>query len=290
MAAEANLITKADLAKARELEFVTLFGESLKKLREALGVTRMIPKQAGTTLKYYKATGKLESGEVAEGDLIPLSKYKTEPVTFSEITLKKWRKATSAEAITERGYDQAVTMTTDRMLKDVQKGIRKGFFDFMATGTGTATGVGLQATLANTWGQLQVLFEDDDISSVYFVNPLDIAGYLAKANISTQTLFGMVYIEDFLGLGRVFLNSSVPQGKVFATAQDNIVLYYIPVNGADLGEAFNFTSDATGLVGIHEGADYSHMVAEDTVISGIVLFAERLDGIVVGTISSELGA
>ena len=55
MAAEENLIKKADLVRAREIEFVTLFGESIKKLVEALGVTRKIPKQAGYTLKAYKA-------------------------------------------------------------------------------------------------------------------------------------------------------------------------------------------------------------------------------------------
>ena len=158
--ADANLIKSADLVRAREKEFVYLFGDSLKKLLEALGVTRKIAKQAGFTLKAYKATGTLENGNVAEGELIPLSKYKTEAVAFDEITLKKWRKATSAEAIIEKGYDQAVEMTTDAMLKDVQKGVRTEFFNFLATGTGSATGANFQATLAQAWGQLQVLFED----------------------------------------------------------------------------------------------------------------------------------
>lgn len=290
MAAEQNLITSEDLVRAREIEFAYTFGESIKKLMEALGVTRKIPKQAGTVLKAYKATGTLQDGNVAEGDLIPLSKYVTEAVNFAEITLKKWRKATSAEAIIEKGYSQAVTMTTDAMLKDVQKGVRKDFFDFLATGTGVATGDTFQATLAQAWGQLQVLFEDDEISAVYFMNPLDVADYLATANISLQNAFGMTYVKDFLGLGTVIFNSSVPKGSVYATAADNIVLYYIPVNGADLNEAFTFTSDATGLIGIHEKPDYDNMTASDTVISGIVLFAERIDGVVVGTIGGSTGA
>ena len=287
--AETNLIVKTDLVRVRETEFVNMFGYSIKKLMEALGVTRKIAKQAGTVLKSYKATGTLEDGIVAEGEVIPLSKYRTEPVTYKEITLKKWRKATSAEAIIDRGYDQAVDMTTDAMLKDVQKGIRKGFFDFLATGTGAATGSGLQAVLANAWGQLQVLFEDDEIEAVYFVNPLDIADYLGKANITTQTAFGMTYVEDFLGLGTVIINSSVPQGKLYATAKNNLVLYYIPVNGADLNEAFSFTSDATGYIGIHEAPDYTNMTASDTVVSGMELFAEMIDGVVVGTIDAPVG-
>lgn len=290
MAAEENLIKKDDLVRAREVEFVNIFSENIKKLIEALGVTRKIPKQAGYTLKSYKATGTLENGEVAEGETIPLSKYQTVAVNYKEITLKKWRKATSAEAIISGGYDQAVQMTTDRMLLDVQKGIRDDFFTFLATGTGTATGVGFQAALAQAWGQLQVKFEDDSIEAVYFMNPLDVADYLAKAQITLQTAFGMTYVENFLGLGTVIFDSKVPKGTIYATAKDNIVLYYIPVNGADLGEAFDFTSDQTGLIGIHETPDYSNMTASDTVVSGIVLFAERLDGIIKSTITEAEAA
>lgn len=284
--AETNLIKKADLAKAREIEFTYNFSEGVRKLMEALGVTRKIAKQAGTVLKAYKAVGTLEDGDVAEGDTIPLSKYTTEPVTFGELTLKKWRKATSAEAIVERGYDQAVEMTTDRMLRDVQKAIRTDLFSFLATGTGVATGADLQSALAQAWGQLQVKYEDDAIQAVYFVNPLDIADYLGAAQITTQTAFGMTYVEDFLGLGTVIMNASVPKGKIYATAKENIVLYYIPVNGADLGEAFDFTSDETGYIGIHETPDYTNMTASDTVVNGMVFFAERIDGVVVGTIGA----
>lgn len=284
--ADAKLIKKADLARAREIEFTYNFSEGVRKLMEALGVTRKIAKQAGTVLKAYKATGTLENGAVAEGDTIPLSKYKTEPVSFGEITLKKWRKATSAEAIVERGYDQAVEMTTDRMLRDVQKAIRADLFTFLATGTGTASGADFQAVLAQAWGQLQVKYEDDAIQAVYFVNPLDIADYLSTAQITTQTAFGMTYVEDFLGLGTVIMNASVTKGKIYATAKENIVLYYIPVNGADLGEAFDFTSDETGYIGIHETPDYTNMTASDTVVNGMVFFAERIDGVVVGTINA----
>ena len=284
--ADPKLIKKADLARAREIEFTYNFSENVRKLMEALGVTRKIAKQAGTVLKAYKASGTLENGAVPEGDVIPLSKYKTEAVTFGEITLKKWRKATSAEAIVERGYDQAVEMTTDRMLRDVQKAIRADLFTFLATGTGEASGADFQAVLAQAWGQLQIKYEDDAIQAVYFVNPLDIADYLAEASISTQTAFGMTYVEDFLGLGTVIMNASVPKGKIYATAKENIVLYYIPVNGADLGEAFDFTSDETGYIGIHETPDYTNMTASDTVVNGMVFFAERIDGVVVGTISA----
>ena len=285
MAAETNTIMSADLAYAREVEFAFKFNGGIRKLLEVIGTTRIIPKVAGTVLKAYKATGTLQDGNVAEGELIPLSKYVTEPVTLAEIVLKKWRKQTTAEAIIEKGRDQAVLQTNDAMLKDVQKGIRADFFSFLATGTGKATGATFQATLAQAWGQLQVLFEDDDIDAVYFMNPLDVADYLATANISLQTAFGMTYVKDFLGLGTVIFNSGVPKGKIYATAAENVVLYYIPTNSGDMGETFDLVTDETGFIGINETPDHDHMTVKNTVASGVVLFAERLDGVVVGTIS-----
>lgn len=285
--AEENLITSKDLKRVREIDFVYRFNDGLAKLIEALGVTRKIRKVAGTNLKAYKAKGILQSGEVGEGETIPLSKYQTEPVTFAEMKIKKWRKATSVEAISEKGYDQAVQMTTDEMLNDVQKGIKKDFFDFLATGTGNASGDTFQATIANVWGQLQVLFEDTEIQSVYFMNPLDVADYLGTAAITMQTAFGMRYVEDFMGLGTVVFNSTVPKGKIYGTAKENIVLYYIDVNDDDINRVFTFEKDPLGYIGIHEEPDYDNMTAKDTVMSGVVLFAERIDGVVVGTISGE---
>lgn len=285
--AENNLIKKADLARVREVEFVSIFNDDIRKLRELLGISRLVAKQAGTVLKAYKAVGVLENGAVPEGDTIPLSKYETQPVEIGELVLHKWRKATSAEAIMDRGYDQAVTMTTDKMLSDIQKEIRAKFAAFLATGSGEASGSTFQAALANTWGQLQVLFEDTSISSVYFLNPLDVAAYLGTANITVQNAFGMSYVENFLGLGTVILMSDIPKGKIYATAKENVVGYYVPANGADISEAFTFTTDESGLIGIHEEADYTNMTASDTVISGITLFAERLDGVVVASIAGE---
>ena len=284
MAAETNTILSTDLARVRMVDFTLQFTGSLRKLMEALGVTRKIAVQEGAALKAFKVTGTLADGSVAEGDLIPLSKYETEEVPVGEIVLEKWRKATTAEAIIKGGYDQAVSATTDKMVKDIQKTIRTKFFTFLATGTGKASGTGLQAALANGWGNLQVLWEDDAVETVYFLNPLDVSEYLGTAQISMQTAFGMSYIEDFLGLGTVFLNSSVPQGKFYATAKENIVAYFVNVGAGDIRAAFELTTDETGFIGINEYADKDHARVLDLVMSGVTFFPERIDGIVVGTI------
>ena len=287
MAAETNTILTSDLARIRVVDFNNQFSGSIAKLIEILGVTRKIPVQEGATLKAIKVTGTLQDGSVAEGELIPLSKYKTEEIPVGEIELKKWRKGTTAEAIIKGGYDQAVGETTDKMIRDVQKGIRSKLFEFMATGTGEASGGTLQAALAAAWGQLQVLWEDDSIETVFVINPLDIADYLGTAQVTMQTAFGMNYIENFLGLGTVITNSSVPKGTFYATAKENIVLYFVNVASSELASAFNLTTDETGYIGINEYPDNDTARVMDLVMSGVTFFPERVDGIVVGTIAGE---
>ncbi len=283
--AENNTIMQADLARVRVADFNLQFTGNLQKLTEALGVTRKIAVQEGASLKMLKVTGTLESGNVAEGELIPLSKYQTTEVPVGEVKLNKWRKGTTAEAILKGGYDQAVGATTDKMVKDIQKTIRGDLFTFMATGTGSASGASLQAALANGWGKLAVLFEDDAVETVYFLNPMDVADYLGTAQVEMQTLFGMNYIKNFLGLGDVFLNSNVPAGKYYATAKDNIVLYYVNVGAGDIKAAFGLTTDETGYIGINEYPDKDTARVIDLVMSGVTFFPERQDGIVVGTIA-----
>lgn len=280
-----NTVKDSDLAKVRDVDFTERFVTGIETLMKMLGITRKIEKKAGEVLKVYKVTGTLQDGTVAEGEVIPLSKYQTTYEAIGEAKLKKWRKETTAEAISNKGYGQAVNDTNNKMLKDIQKGIRSNFVSFLGTGTGSATGANLQATLAQVWGKLQVLYEDTSIEAVYLLNPLDVADYLGQAQISTQTAFGMTYIENFLGMGTAILASDVPKGKVYATAAENIVLYYINVTGADLGEAFGLTADATGLIGIHTGAVYNNFTSETVAASGVGLFAENLGGIVVGSIT-----
>ena len=285
-----NTTKAADLAKVRDVDFTERFSAGIQTLMKMLGVTRKIEKKAGEVLKVYKVDGTLQDGTVAEGELIPLSKFNTTYEPIGEAKLSKWRKETTAEAISEKGYGQAVNDTNGKMLRLIQNSIRSKFITFLGTGSGKASGVGLQGAIAQTWGQMQVLFEDTAVEVVHFINPLDIADYLATAKIDTQTAFGFTYIENFLGMGNVILASDVPKGKIYTTAAENIVCYYINVAGSDLAQAFNFTSDATGLVGIHTDPVYNNVTAETVALCGVGLFAEKLDGIVVGTINAGTGA
>ena len=289
MPAETNLITTDEMKRVREIDFTRRFTHtSLAKLIEVLGVTRKIPMQEGTTMYVYDTVGQLANdGTVAEGEIIPLSQYERTKTPVGEITLKKWRKGVSAEAIKKSGYNEAVTETDNKLLRDVQKSIRTAFFNLVngtITGSTTTTGTGLQAVLAQNWGKIQGLFEDDAAEMVSFVNPLDVADYLASATISVQTAFGLNYVEDFLGLGTVIMSSQVTKGTVISTAKENLVLYYLTMNG-DLAQAFELTSDELGYIGINSGyPNKDRAQIECLVMSGIQLFVEYAAGVVKGTI------
>ena len=302
MAAETNLIKKADLARVREVDFTERFAASVNDLTKLLGITRRMAKREGSVIKATKASGTLQSGTVAEGDVIPLSKYATTQVTLGEITLKKWRKAATAEAILKSGYNEAVVETDNKLLSDVQNSIKNNFFTYLGTivhaASGTegqsgyvpavgtmVTGATLQEVLAKTWGQLQVLFEDDSAEIVHFVHPLTVASYLASANITTQTAFGMTYIEDFLGMGTVILNSRIAANTVISTAKENLIMYYVPVTSEAMS-AFDMSADATGYIGITSGYKTEERAQiESMVMSGIQFLVEYADGVVSGTVT-----
>lgn len=289
---ETNLVTKSQMTRVREVDFVTQFAHaSLQKLIEVLGVTRKIPMAEGTTMYVYATTGTLQSGAVAEGAVIPLSQYARTKTPIGEITLNKWRKATSAEAIMKSGYDEAVRETDAKLLKDVQKSVRSAFFGLIngaITGSTDVNEETLQAALAAAWAQLQVKFEDDTAEAVYFLNPLDVGDYLKTAQISVQTAFGMNYVENFLGLGTVILSSQVTQGTFVATAKENIVLYFLPMNG-DIADKFNLTADDLGYIGITtDNPTNARAQLETLVMSGIQFFVEYAAGVVKGVITGVL--
>lgn len=285
---ETNVITTEQMKKAREVDIVQRFTHaSLAKLIEALGVTRKIPLQDGTTMYYYKTVGTIQDGNVAEGAVIPLSQYERTKTPIGEIVLKKWRKATTAEAIQKSGYNEAVRETDKKMLSDVQNGIRADFFDGLTGTNGTVvSATTLQAVLAKTWGNLQVLFENDSAEIVHFMHPLTVADYLATATVTVQNAFGFNYIQDFLGMGTVILNSRIPLNQVWSTAKENIVMYYIPITSETL-RSFNMSADELGYIGINSGYPTNERMQIETLIAcGIQFFPEYIDGVVLGQIDA----
>lgn len=292
MAAKANLIISKDIqVTAREIDFVTRFERNWEHLREILGIMRPIKKQPGAVLKSKYAEGTLQSGNVGEGEEIPYSKFTVKEKTYAEMTIEKYAKAVSIEAIKDHGYENAVQMTDDEFLFQLQTDVTGRFYDYLKTGTLTSTETTFQMALAMAKGRVENKFKQmhrNVTGVVGFVNILDVYEYLGAAEITIQNQFGFQYMKDFMGFNTIFLlsDSEIPRGQVIATPVENIVLYYVDPNESDFARAglVYTVSGETNLIGFHTQGNYHTAVSEAFAVMGLTLFAEYIDAIAVITI------
>lgn len=289
---EARLTKSANIIAIREVDFVSRFSSNWEDLRDLMSISRLVQKTPGTILKSKYAEVTLESGAVGEGEAIPYSQAEVKEKTYAPIVLNKYKKAVSAEAIADHGYQAAVQMTDDQFLVELQDVVLDKFTAYIQTGTLIRAAATFQAALAKAQGEVRNKWKKmkKGITEIVgFCNILDAYDYLGAANITVQTQFGMTYIENFLGYSRLFLSSYIPAGKVVATPVENLVLYYINPADADFARAgLNFRVDGeTPLLGFHVDGNYNTLVSESTALMGMVLFAEYLDGIANVDIGTE---
>lgn len=294
--AKNNLIKTADIqVTPREVDFVTRFERNWEHLREILGIMRPIKKQPNTKLKSKYAEGVLESGNVGEGEEIPYSKFVVKEKDYADITIEKYAKAVPIENIKDHGYDNAVQMTDDEFLFQLQTNVTGRFYSYLNTGTLTATETTFQMALAMAKGLVENKFKTMHRTAtgvVGFVNILDVYEYLGAADITIQNQFGFQYIKDFMGFNTIFLLSEeeVARGRIIATPVENIVLYYVDPNDSDFvraGLVYTVSAGETNLIGFHTQGNYNTAVSEAFAIMGLTLFAEYIDAIAVVTISDD---
>lgn len=294
MAAKANLIMTNDIqVKAREIDFVTRFERNWEHLREILGIMRPIKKTPGAVLKSKYAEGTLQNGNVGEGEEIPYSKFVVKEKPYAEMTIEKYAKAVSIEAIKDHGYENAVQMTDDEFLFQLQTNVTERFYNYLKTGILSFTETTFQMALAMAKGRVENKFKQmhrNVTGVVGFVNILDVYEYIGAAGISIQNQFGFQYVKDFLGFNTIFLlsDSEIPRGTVIATPAENIVLYYVDPNESDFAKAglVYTVSGETNLIGFHTQGNYHTAVSESFAIMGLTLFAEYIDAVAVGTIDT----
>lgn len=294
MAAKDNLIMTNDIqVKAREIDFVTRFERNWEHLREILGIMRPIKKTPGAVLKSKYAEGTLQNGNVGEGEEIPYSKFVVKEKPYVEMTIEKYAKAVSIEAIKDHGYENAVQMTDDEFLFQLQTNVTERFYNYLKTGTLSFTETTFQMALAMAKGRVENKFKQmhrNVTGVVGFVNILDVYEYIGAAGISIQNQFGFQYVKDFLGFNTIFLlsDSEISRGTVIATPAENIVLYYVDPNESDFAKAglVYTVSGETNLIGFHTQGNYHTAVSESFAIMGLTLFAEYIDAVAVGTIDT----
>ena len=294
MPALTNTTTTAQISlTAREIDFISRFNSSWEAFREILGIMRPVRKQPGTKLTASKATVTLQDGAVAEGDEVPLSLATVTPVTYKDITLKKYRKAVTAEAVATYGAAIASQKTDDAFLNQLRGEVLDGFYEFAQTGTLTGTEGTFQMAFAMAVAAAKDKFKKlrlDYSNIVAIVNTVDVGRYLGAAQISVQEKEGIEYFKDFMGARTVIVSSEIPEGKIIATPADNIVLYYIDPSDGDfqeLGLVYTTGNDPANLIGVHKKGNYDRVMGETHALMGLELFAEYIDGIAVYTIETE---
>lgn len=297
--AKENLIVTTDIqVTAREVDFVTRFENNWEHLREILGIMRPIKKQPGSVLKSKYTEGTLESGTVGEGEEIPYSKFVVKEKDYEEMTIEKYAKAVSIEAIKDHGYENAVQMTDDEFLFQLQTMVTDKFYDYLKTGELTGEESNFQMALAMAKGRVLNKFKQmhkNATGVIGFVNVLDVYEYLGAANITVQNQFGFQYIKDFMGFNTIFLlaDTEIPRGTVIATPSENINMYHIDPADSDFvkaGLVYTTGAGETNLIGFHVQGNYNTAVSEAFAILGMVLFAEYIDAIAVLTFGSEANA
>lgn len=284
-AAPDNMTGKAQIqVRAREIDFVTIFGKNMQALLDVMGITRMIKKENGSVLKTKKVSGTLQDGDIAEGEEIPMSQYKVEEETFDTIKIKKYRKGVSIESIAERGYEAAVEMTDEEFKSDLQNVVLDKFYTQLKMGALVGHETTWQMAFAMAIGKVKNKFETMKRTATgvaVWVNTLDVYKYIGAADITLQTAFGMQYIKNFLGADIVFVSSQIPENTVIATPLNNLIAYYVDLADTEFVKAgLEYTTDSTtGFIGFHVQGNYEHAISDMFAIMGVRLFAEYLDAI-----------
>lgn len=297
MAAHDNIIDKNAVVAALDAEFIANFRGEYDRFAEILGLFPVEVLPAGTTLYKYSVSGSLlnttttdgSSGSAyVEGDFIARSKYTLSKSAVGSMEFKPYAKETTGQALLKGGFENAVLRSDRKMLQQLRAAILSDFFTALSSsGTGTASGDGLQAALAMADAALGDTMEtngDEPGRVVHFVNRQDAAEYLGRADITMQTAFGLTYLENFLGVQDVILTNKVSSGELIATPVENIHIY--GMDFAALGTAgLAYESEDLGLVGVHHDVDYDRAAATTYVLRGATFLPEITDYIVKASLS-----
>lgn len=284
-AAPDNMTGQAQImVRAREIDFVTSFARDMQSLLDILGITRMIKKENDSELKVRKASGTLESGEVAEGEEIPMSQYEVTEETVGKIKIDKYRKGVSLEAIASKGYEAAVDQTDQEFRADLRNVVTGKLYDTLKSGSLVSHESTWQMAVAMAVGRVKNKFEKMDRTATgiaVWVNTLDLFKYLGGAQVTMQTAFGQTYLQNFLGADIMFVTSKIPENTVCATPLNNLIAYYVdPADSEFVKAGLSYTVDSeTGFIGFHIEGNYSRAISDMFAIMGVRMMVEYLDAV-----------
>ncbi|MFT8849023.1 MAG: Ig-like domain-containing protein [Leuconostoc pseudomesenteroides] len=288
--AENNLNVMADLGTIKSIDFVNQFGTSINDLLTLLGVTRKEPMTADMQINLYKWAVDMDTAAtVGEGETIPLSKVTRALDRTVKVEWLKKRRAVSAEAVARHGANIAIDQADKRLMREIQSGVKTDFVSSLGETKTKIDSNDLQVALSQSWGKLQLIPEFEGESFVSFVNPMDVANFMSGKPIQADAsnAYGMTLLQNFIGADRVIGLGSIPQGKVYTTAVDNIVLAYLDMANSPLKGSFVDYTDETGLLAVVSDKTVSNLTLESVFTGAFKLFAEIPDGVIEATLVGD---
>lgn len=116
---------------------------------------------------------------------------------------------------------------------------------------------------------------------------MDVVDFLSGKPVQADASnsYGMTLLQNFIGVDRVISLASIPQGKVYSTAVDNIVLAYLDMQRSALNGYFVDYTDETGLLAVVSERQTSNLTLESTFLGALKLFTEIPNGVIEATIT-----
>jgi len=307
MAVRDNTILASDTVEAILQEYQAKYNADYDRLEEVVGLFGVETVNAGTALYKYNVTGALDNSApdptapeagssgtgYVEGDFIKRSHYAVTKTPIGEVEWVPYAIQVTAQEILKGGLQNGLMRGVNKAHKQLRGDVVSKMFNFFATfatPTKASPAAGdpdwsLQEMLAYAEGTILDTLESNneaDTDIVHFVNRADAYKHLAGAQLTTQELFGMTYLENFLGVSKVFLTNKVAAGTMYATPVANIRVYgcdYSTLAQTDLV----YQSDDMGLTGFAYNADYDYASAIAYLVRSMTIMPEVADFIVKGS-------
>jgi len=227
----ATTTNHAGISVVADYDFVGKFERNLDKLRELFSASdwrRLVP---GQTIRSHAIAGTFQAAQTTPGAAVTPSSY-ADTGTLQPLTFNRWSVLTPVEDVMQYGRDEAILRNDDALLKDIQKSTVAGIMTSISAGaTGSALGENFQQAAAAAWAELGTACDNERCTPVFFANYKTASDYLATANVTVQTAFGLTYLSNFMGIATLILDVNVPDDKIWATAAENIIIATADLRG-----------------------------------------------------------
>lgn len=242
----------------------------------------------------YAAAGSSSGRRYVEGDEVALTEFKLERVFLGKSVFFPYRTRITAQAIQDGGFENAFMRFTERLYRNLKSDTVSDIFNWInlfdePTIASPAAGStwNLQQMLAHTEDTLLNTLEanrENDSDFIHFLNRSDVYDYLADATITTQDLFGMTYLENFLGINRIFLSNRITKGTMVATPVSNLRSYGIDFAELAKGD-IEYQTDGSGIIGFAYDKAMSHVSTEIHAIRTLTITPEKEPFVVRGSMT-----